>query len=191
MPAPITYNTIPKPARLRNKINKDYVMMLALQGKGVTEIARIVGCNHSHICRLLAPNIKQIEGYLAFKADPAALWEYQEYKVLSSVTPENINKARLAEKATFSGIARDKVRLQRGLSTSNINAITSIIQAVHDRKIQPVVVCEEPNISGDSPVTGSSILPVPSAVPIPEIEGGRGEQVVNSTLIPLYDPAVE
>jgi len=111
--------------------------MLALQGKGVTEIARIVGCNHSHICRLLAPNIKQIEGYLAFKADPAALWEYQEYKVLSSVTPENINKARLAEKATFSGIARDKVRLQRGLSTSNINAITSIIQAVHERKIQP------------------------------------------------------
>src|SRR3990167_997848 len=191
MPAPITSNTIPKPARLRNKINKDYVMMLALQGKGVTEIARIVGCNHSHICRLLAPFMRQIEGYLAFKADPSALWEYQEYKVLQSVSESDINKARLAEKATFSGIARDKVRLQRGLSTSNISAITSIIQAVHDRNSQPVVVSEEPNISIDRPVAESSILPVPSAVPIPEIEGSRGEQVVNSTLIPPYDPQVE
>jgi len=177
--------------KIGGKINQDQVLLYALQGKGVTEISNLMHCDKAYISRMLSPMRHHIDGYLAFKSDPAALWEYQEYRVLSAVNEGDINKARLAEKATFSGIARDKVRLQRGLSTSNINAITSIIQAVHERKIQPVVVCEEPNISGDSPVTGSSAIPGQLPVPCPEIGGGRGEQVVNSTLIPLYDPAVE
>ena len=132
-----------------------------------------------------------IDGYIAFKNDPAALWEYQEYRVLSAVNESDINKARLAEKATFSGIARDKVRLQRNQSTSNISAITSIIQAVHERKTQQVVVPADPIISVDSPVAVTEpalTLPCPDTS---QIDGGRGELVPHGVIIPPYDPQVE
>src|SRR3989304_3563026 len=138
--------------KVGGKINQDQVLLYALQGKGVTEIATLMQCDKAYISRMLSPMRHHIDGYLAFKNDPAALWEYQEYRVLSAVNESDINKARLAEKATFSGIARDKVRLQRNQSTSNISAITSIIQAVHERKTQQVVVPADPIISVDSPV---------------------------------------
>ena len=177
--------------KVGGKINQDQVLLYALQGKGVTEIATLMQCDKAYISRMLSPMRHHIDGYLAFKNDPAALWEYQEYRVLSAVNDSDINKARLAEKATFSGIARDKVRLQRGQSTSNISAITSIIQAVHERKPQPIVVSDDPVVSIDSPVTGSTDIPGQLPAPMPEIEGGRGELVADSVIIPPYDPAVE
>ena len=177
--------------KVGGKINQDQVLLYALQGKGVTEIATLMQCDKAYISRMLSPMRHHIDGYLAFKNDPAALWEYQEYRVLSAVNESDINKARLAEKATFSGIARDKVRLQRGQSTSNISAITSIIQAVHERKPQQVVVPALDTISDNGPVTGSPAIPGQLPAPCPEIEGGRGELVTDSVIIPPYDPAVE
>jgi len=177
--------------KVGGKINQDQVLLYALQGKGVTEIATLMQCDKAYISRMLSPLRHHIDGYLAFKSDPAALWEYQEYRVLSAVNESDINKARLAEKATFSGIARDKVRLQRNQSTSNISAITSIIQAVHERKPQPIVVSDERPISIDRPVTESPVIPGQLPAPCPEIEGGRGELVTDSVIIPPYDPNVE
>ena len=177
--------------KIGGKINQDQVLLYALQGKGVTEISNLMHCDKAYISRMLSPMRHHIDGYIAFKNDPAALWEYQEYRVLSAVNESDINKARLAEKATFSGIARDKVRLQRNQSTSNISAITSIIQAVHERKSQPIVVSAPDAISVDSPVAVTEpalTLPCPDTS---QIDGGRGELVPHGVIIPPYDPQVE
>ncbi|KKW11193.1 MAG: hypothetical protein UY48_C0023G0001 [Candidatus Gottesmanbacteria bacterium GW2011_GWB1_49_7] len=72
-----------------------------------------------------------------------------------------------------------------------LSSITSIIQAVHERKPQPIVVPDDATISIDSPVTGSTDIPGQLPAPMPEIEGGRGELVADSVIIPPYDPAVE
>lgn len=138
---------------LTREIPIETMLLYALQGIPTAEIARKVNCTPQNINQRLKPFRERIDAYLQFKSDPAALWEFQEFRVLSSLSESDINKARLAEKATFAGIARDKVRLQRGQSTANIQALTALITSIHAPQTQDVVV------SGAVPAFGQEVLP--------------------------------
>ena len=144
--------------KIAGKIPVEKLLMYALQGKSCDEIAKLTGCSRQNVSFRLKAHKDQIDAYLTFKQDPAALWEYQEYRVLNSVADSDINKARLAEKATFAGIARDKVRLQRGQSTTNIQALTALITSIHTPQSQDIVV------SAPAPVFSKEVLPEQEAI---------------------------
>lgn len=97
-----------------NGINKDHMMLLALQGKGPTEIGQILGCDKAYVSRILKPFKHEIKAYLAYKENPKLLWEYQEYRVLNSVNDNDIKKANLTMKSAFAGTARDKINTFEG-----------------------------------------------------------------------------
>lgn len=122
-----TKTTQPDPL---NGINKDHMMLLALQGKGPTEIGKELGCSKSYVSQTLKPIIDQIKAYGAFKTDPAALWEFQEFKSLASVNDEDLKKATGRDKVTMAGIARDKVNILRG-SVENKNSVSIILNLAH------------------------------------------------------------
>lgn len=163
-------NTTTKLDKIAGKIPVEKLLMYALQGKSYDEIAKLTGCSRQNVSNRLKTHKNQIDAYLTFKQDPAALWEYQEYRVLNSVADSDINKARLAEKATFAGIARDKVRLQRGQSTTNIQALTALITSIHAPQPQPVVVsAPEPVFSHDLLTEQEAIdAPVQPSNPAPD-----------------------
>lgn len=124
-----------------NGINKDRMMLLALQGKGPTEIGKILGCNKSYVSQTLKPIIEQIKAYGAFKEDPAALWEFQEFKSLASVNDEDLKKASGRDKVTMAGIARDKVQMLRGQAESK-NSISIILNLAHQANEKSIINVE-------------------------------------------------
>lgn len=146
--------------KIATKIPVEQLLMYALQGKSYHEIAKLTGCTHQNVSARLKAHKNQIDAYLTFKQDPAALWEFQEFRVLNSVADVDINKARLAEKATFAGIARDKVRLQRGQSTTNIQALTALITSIHSPDVPRGTIDTPPpiDIDADSPVDTPPII---------------------------------
>jgi len=121
-----------------NGICKDRMMLLALQGKGPTEIGKELGCSKGYISQTLKPKIKEIKAYRAFKDDPAALWEYSEFKALASVNDEDLKKATGRDKYTMAGIARDKVQILRGQS-ENKNSISIILNLAHEANEKQII----------------------------------------------------
>lgn len=119
-------------------INKDRMMLLALQGKGPTEIGKELGCTKSYISQVLKPKIEEIKAYRAFKNDPASLWEYSEFKALASVNDEDLKKATGRDKYTMAGIARDKVQTLRGQS-ENKNSISIILNLAHEANEKQII----------------------------------------------------
>ena len=122
-------------------INKDRMMLLALQGKGPTEIGKILGCTKSYVSQVLKPIIEQIKAYGAFKEDPSALWEFQEFKSFASVNDEDLKKASGRDKVTMAGIARDKVQMLRGQSESK-NSISIILNLAHQANEKQIIDVE-------------------------------------------------
>ena len=167
------------------------LIQLDRQGLTYEEIGKRVGLSKWSVWQRFKTAGYMSEHLQAYKDSRADVLAYYQQQILSSLSEADLKKASLQVKIMAFGILYDKERLERGQSTSNISAITSIIQAVHDRKPQPIVVSDDPIISIDSPVTGSPDIPGQLPVPCPEIEGGRGGLVADSVIIPPYDPPVE
>ena len=121
-----------------NGICKDRMMLLALQGKGPTEIGKELGCSKGYVSQILKPRIEEIKAYRAFKTDPAALWEFQEFKSLASVNDEDLKKANGRDKVTMAGIARDKVNTLRGSGESK-NSISIILNLAHEANERQII----------------------------------------------------
>ena len=122
-------------------VNKDTMMMLALQGKGPTEIGKELGCAKSYVSTTLKPFREEIKAYLAFKNDPSTLWEYKEFKSLASVNDEDLKKASGRDKVTMAGIARDKVQMLRGQAESK-NSISIILNLAHQANEKSIIDVE-------------------------------------------------
>ena len=167
------------------------LIQLDRQGLTYDEIGKRVGLSKWSVWQRFKTAGYISEHLQAYRDSRADVLAYYQQQILSSLSEADLKKASLQVKIMAFGILYDKERLERGQSTSNISAITSIIQAVHERKPQPIVVPDDATISIDSPVTGSTDIPGQLPAPLPEIEGGRGELVADSVIIPPYDPAVE
>ena len=102
------------PADNLNGINKDHMMLLALQGKGATAIGTALGCTKGYVSQVLKPYMDEIKAYLAFKGNPQELWEFREYQALNCVNTDKLKDANPRDLFTMAGIARDKVNIFTG-----------------------------------------------------------------------------
>lgn len=109
-------------------VNKEVALTMALQGKPYSEIAARWGVTVQAISKLLKPHRTEIEGYQAFKHDPATVYEFTEFKLISSVDNDDIKKMGGYQKVGSAGLIRDKVRLERNQSTGNYNVIVGALQ---------------------------------------------------------------
>lgn len=104
-------------------VNKDQMMLLALQGKGPTEIGKILKCAKSYVSAILKPFKAEIQAYIIHKENPQELWEFREYQVLNSVNASKLKEASPRDQFTMAGIARDKINIFTGkapLSSDNL-----------------------------------------------------------------------
>ena len=182
-------------SKARNTLPIEQIIQYAEQGLSHDEIAAIAGVTRSAITHRLNDaeyTPQRLKAYKDYRADILA---YYQTLLLNALTPSEINKMAPRDRVLAFGVLYDKERLERGQSTSNISAITSIIQAVHERKPQAIVVSDNPIISIDRPVAENEVIEGQLNIPVlalcPEIEGGRGELVTDSVIIPPYDPNVE
>ena len=103
-----------KPNTANKGINKDDMMLLAMQGKGATEIALKLGCHKSNVSRALKPYMDTITAYLIHKEDPATSWKHKEFLALNAIDADKLKEASPRDQFTMAGIARDKINLFEG-----------------------------------------------------------------------------
>lgn len=136
-------------------INIDEMMLLALQGKGVTEISETLNCAKSNISQRLKPYMDDIKAYLSFKNNPQELWEYQEYKALSAVNDEKIKKMNGRDLFTVAGIARDKVNIFTGKAPLEAeNLVFNVIY--NDNRVMDTPKAEEGTVRDITPTVDNN-----------------------------------
>lgn len=89
---------------------------------GPSDIGRIVGTSHSNVVQILARyNIEQqeTEGFKEYRGDILA---GLQHRILKSITDEDIKKSPMGSRVLAVAQLYDKERLERGLSTNNIDA---------------------------------------------------------------------
>src|SRR3990167_9305813 len=162
------------------------LIQLDRQGLTYDEIGKRVGLSKWSVWKRFKTAGYISEHLQAYRDSIADVLAYYQQQILSSLSEADLKKASLQVKIMAFGILYDKERLERGQSTSNISAITSIIQAVHERKPQAIVVSDNPIISIDRPVAENEVIEGQLNIPVlalcPEIEGGRGELVTDSVI---------
>ncbi len=124
-------------------VNKDLMMLHALQGKGPTEIGTILGCDKSYVSRTLAPFKDEIKAYIAHKENPQVLWEFREYQSLNSINAEKLKEASPRDQFTMAGIARDKVNIFTGKAP--LEAENLVFNVVYnDNRVMGSTKADEP-----------------------------------------------
>lgn len=101
----------------------DHQAIIDLAGKGLSsrQIGKVVGCSHVNVCDVLdryGLKTDRARDYVKYRAE--VLSGLQE-RILSNINVDDVSKASLLQKVTATGILYDKERLERGLSTSNID----------------------------------------------------------------------
>ena len=98
----------------------DSILPLAEKGLTHTQIAKLVGCDRSNISRRLRTHevlTGQIKEYVT---DRANILASIQWRLLSSITDDEIKKAPLGTRLMCFGILYDKERLERGQTTENV-----------------------------------------------------------------------
>lgn len=126
-PPPIDIDAITSSPKHKRSVDRrikhiDHDMTAKLAHAGLThgEIAKLQGCDRSNITRTLQRlNIQtaEVDDYKGARADTLAA---MQWRLLQSITAEDIEKASLQCKLMGFGILFDKERLERGQAT-NIN----------------------------------------------------------------------
>ncbi|MCM0083956.1 helix-turn-helix domain-containing protein [Geomonas sp. Red32] len=98
---------------------KHQIAVLAAEGKSPHAIGKVLGRSHNTISKALkTPEVaEQKEDIQARLADK---FEAITERILDGVTPVDIEKASLRDKAVAAGVMLDKSRVIRGQSTQNI-----------------------------------------------------------------------
>ena len=102
--------------RLITGVNKDMIILLALQGLKPTAIGIKLNCDKSYASRIIKPIKDEIDAYLAYKENPQTLYEYREYQLLNSINKNDIKDASLLQKTTSAGICRTKINEIKGIA---------------------------------------------------------------------------
>jgi len=103
---------------------------------GALKISRIVGCNPSHVTRVLQTflgNSSQDDprDYQNNKAD---VFDAIQRRIHRSITDEDIAKAPLLPRVTAAAILEDKARLIRGQSTQNVSVLLAAVDTIREMR---------------------------------------------------------
>lgn len=96
--------------------------IIALRKRNLTytQIAKTLGCSKMNIQERLKKIHNEIERVDDFKKHKADILAIHQNRLISSITPEVIEKAGLKDRAIAFGVMYDKERLERGKSTQNV-----------------------------------------------------------------------
>lgn len=98
-----------------------------------SDIARRVGCRPSNVTAVLKTFLgKHSEEQLrSFQDSKADVYDALQHRLLLSLTPAKLAKARVQEAVTSAAILEDKARLVRGQATAiNMTAVVDLIEAM-------------------------------------------------------------
>ena len=94
------------------------------------QIAQLLGCSEVTISRRLKAYTPIFARLDRFKKHRADLLTLKQADILRSITDKDIREASLLQRATTLGILHDKERLERGLSTSNVDIHSEIRSSI-------------------------------------------------------------
>jgi hypothetical protein len=103
------------------------------------EIAKTVGCTRANVSGVLATFLAGTsdETLRDFQERKADVFDSLQYRLLSSLTPSKIAKAKPMEIITGAAILEDKARLVRGQATGiNVNVLLDVVDAMRARPAQ-------------------------------------------------------
>jgi len=100
------------------------------QGLKTREIALLVGCNHSNIVQRLNRHSENIDALPAYKKHRADVIALKGREILSAITPDKLKDSSAYQLTGMYGILYDKERLERDLSTANVNTVIGDIEAL-------------------------------------------------------------
>ncbi len=98
-----------------------------------SQIARIAGCSHQRVSQVLAEFLADTspEHMEDFRSDKASICEVMQYRMLSSITQDKLDKTSAVQLVTGAAILEDKIRLMRGQPTSiHVHALVDVLDAI-------------------------------------------------------------
>ena len=108
-----------------------------------SDIAKTVGCTRSNVSQVLATFLdgRSPERLQDFQQNKAELYDALQFRLLESLTPEKIEKAKVMELITGAAILEDKARLVRGQATGiNVVALLDVVEAIKQRNLRTISV---------------------------------------------------
>ncbi len=110
--------------------------IIEFKAKGLThqQIADLVGCSKTNVTERLQTVTQEIDSVKNFKKHRADTFAVIGHRLINSLTPEVIKEMSGLQMMTAAGIAYDKERLERDLSTENVSHDVLIGTASDKRK---------------------------------------------------------
>jgi hypothetical protein len=103
------------------------------------EIGKLTDSDHSHVVKVLQRYQIEYERVQKFKDHRADILAGLQEKVVNSLSPADIEKAGLRDRAVVLGILHDHERLERGQSTQNVTHLHAVVRELQ-REEQLVAV---------------------------------------------------
>jgi len=152
---PVTTDIKPLPPGTRGKnkyIPLETLLTLHKKELSTIQIGAIVGCSSENVrVRLHKAGITTLHNYKANRADMFATIQSQ---LLNNIVPDDIKKASLSQKVIATGILYDKERLERDLSTQNIQPMVSFSNVID---VTPESDASESPTSNDQETVDSKV----------------------------------
>lgn len=127
------------------KIPLDYIIDLRSKGLSYSQIAKVVGCTKNNISLRLQGIEAEESEVSEFKNHRADLFAKLQMQFMNSLTSADIKKMPGGSRVLAIAQLYDKERLERGLSTSNIdshatevhiNQLSSELDKIRSRRLQ-------------------------------------------------------
>jgi len=155
---------------------------LSALGRSFRAIAAELHKSPHTVKKVLTGSAQVVEEVKARKADLAELFEERSRQTLDAVTPGDIEKASLLQKATSSAIFLDKARLLKGESTLNVSVdvLLGIAKELRrEERAADELLAEKPERVPvlPAPVVVERVLPAPVAEPKPAPQPAKQEPV--------------
>jgi DNA-binding MarR family transcriptional regulator len=127
-------NKLPKLTRPTRKPSKTQIKILetkqAHPDLTVREIAAIADCNHSNVVQCLKRYEINKQNVIHYKDNRADIIADLQHRLLVSITDDEIKKAPLGTRILGMAQLYDKERLERGMSSENIQLIHADIAKI-------------------------------------------------------------
>ena len=133
----------PPPTAPKN-INHQLTVDLKSKGLNNAQIAKIQGCSTTNITMVLQRYGGVLQETEDFKNHRADIFANLQHRLISSITPDDIKKTPTGSRILAVAQLYDKERLERGLSTQNIdthatqvniNQLGSELEAIRKRRL--------------------------------------------------------
>ena len=108
------------------------------RGLSYNDIAKLVGCSRPNVVNRLKAVSQEIDSLPDYKKHRADVIALTGKRILSSITPDKLKDASAYQLTGMYGVLYDKERLERDLSTANVNTVIGDIEALRKDRAKVV-----------------------------------------------------